>query len=87
MISRIPPLAISAYTVTSAVGHGRAALLDALRAPRSGLRRNDFGTQPLDCWIGRVAGVEEEPLPAAYAHWDCRNNRLAWLGLRQDGFL
>lgn len=69
------------------MGRGRAALLNALRARRNGLRRNDFGTQPLDCWIGRVAGVEEEPMPPAFAHWDCRNNRLAWLGLRQDGFL
>jgi 3-oxoacyl-[acyl-carrier-protein] synthase-1 len=87
VISRIPPLAIAAYTVTSAAGHGRAALLAALRTRASGLRRNDFGTQPLDCWIGRVADVEDAPLPAPYAHWDCRNNRLAWLGLRQDGFL
>src|SRR6185312_16073378 len=23
----------------------------------------------------------------ALADWDCRNNRLAWLGLRQDGFI
>jgi 3-oxoacyl-[acyl-carrier-protein] synthase-1 len=26
------------------------------------------------------------PLPARWAHWDCRNNRLAWLGLQGDGF-
>src|SRR3546814_16120855 len=26
-------------------------------------------------------------LPATRAAWDCRNNRLAWLGLQQDGFL
>ncbi|HEY8682335.1 MAG TPA: beta-ketoacyl-ACP synthase, partial [Rhodanobacter sp.] len=42
---------------------------------------------PLACWIGRVDGVEDEALPAAHAVWEARNNRLAWLGLNQDGFL
>jgi 3-oxoacyl-[acyl-carrier-protein] synthase-1 len=26
------------------------------------------------------------PLPAVLADFDCRNNRLAWLGVQQDGF-
>jgi len=42
---------------------------------------------PLECWIGRVAGLEEEPLPPDLAEWDCRNNRLAWVALQQDGFV
>lgn len=81
------PLAISAWTATSALGRGLDAHLAALRQGRSGLRPNDFSSAPLACWIGRVDGVEEAPLPAAHARWECRNNRLAWLGLRQDGFL
>jgi 3-oxoacyl-[acyl-carrier-protein] synthase-1 len=81
------PLAITAYTTTSALGHGVAAQLDALRQGRSGLRRNDISSAPLDCWIGRVEGVESAALPASMAAWECRNNRLAWLGLKQDGFL
>ena len=52
-----------------------------------GLRANDFSSAPLDCFIGRVDGVEEAPLPGKFARWDCRNNRLAWLGLQQDGVL
>ncbi|NKJ21871.1 beta-ketoacyl-[acyl-carrier-protein] synthase family protein [Dyella sp. SG609] len=83
----IHPLAVSAYTVTSALGHGVADHLRALEAARGGLRPNDFGDAPLACWIGRVDGVEDAPLPAAFAAWECRNNRLAWLGLQQDGFL
>ena len=82
-----PPLAVTAYTATSALGHGLAAQLDALAHGRSGLRPNDFGSAPLACWIGRVEGVEATALPPALADWDCRNNRLAWLGLRQDGFI
>ena len=83
----MPPLAIRAYTATTALGRGRDAQLDALRARRGGLRRNDFGSDPLECWIGRVDGLEDAPLPEAFAHWECRNNRLAWLALQQDGVL
>ncbi|HEV2678896.1 MAG TPA: beta-ketoacyl synthase N-terminal-like domain-containing protein, partial [Rhodanobacter sp.] len=81
------PLAITAYTATSAIGQGRAAHLDALRATRSGLRPNDFSGAPLGCWIGRVDGAEDVVLPAALSVWACRNNQLAWLALHQDGFL
>ncbi|OOG53582.1 beta-ketoacyl-[acyl-carrier-protein] synthase family protein [Rhodanobacter sp. C03] len=81
------PLAITAYTATSAIGHGLTAQLDALQHSRSGLRPNDFSSTPLDCWIGRVDGVEDTALPATLSAWECRNNRLAWLGLNQDGFL
>ncbi|MBS0382631.1 MAG: beta-ketoacyl-ACP synthase [Proteobacteria bacterium] len=87
MPSRIEPLAITRYSATSALGRGLAEHLDALRAGRSGLRINDFSCAQLDCRIGRVAGVESVALPASLNHWECRNNRLAWLGLQQDGLL
>lgn len=80
------PLAITAYSLCSAAGDGQVATLRALRERRSGLRRNDFGTAPLATWIGRVAGLEEQALPAPLHEWDCRNNRLAWRGLVADGF-
>jgi 3-oxoacyl-[acyl-carrier-protein] synthase-1 len=83
----MPPLSIRAYTATSALGRGLDAHADALLASRGGLQPNDFSSAPLDCWIGRVAGLEEEPLPPELAEWECRNNRLAWLALRQDGFI
>ena len=61
----MPPLAIRAYTATTALGDGRAAQLAALRERRGGLRRNDFSAAaPLDTWIGRVDGLEEAALPA-----------------------
>ncbi|WP_291183652.1 beta-ketoacyl-ACP synthase [Dokdonella sp.] len=87
MPSRIPPLAITAYTATSALGRGRDAHAAALHARRSGLRANDFTREPLPCAIGRVDGVEAAALPPAQAGHDSRNNRLAWLGLGADGFL
>ena len=82
----MPALAIRAYTATTALGRGRQAQADALEHRRSGLRANDFGGEDrLPCWIGRVDGLEELPLPEALSGWECRNNRLAWLALQQDG--
>ena len=83
----MPPLSIRAYTATSALGRGLDAHAEAIAASRGGLTPNDFSSAPLDCWIGRVTGLENEPLPPALAAWECRNNRLAWLALRQDGFI
>ena len=82
----ITPLAIPAFTATSALGQGRADHWQAMLQARTGLRANDFSSTDLPCWIGRVEGLEDAPLPVALAPWECRNNRLAWLGLNQDGF-
>ncbi|HKQ11811.1 MAG TPA: beta-ketoacyl-[acyl-carrier-protein] synthase family protein [Steroidobacteraceae bacterium] len=81
------PLRVTAYTVCTAAGTGRAATLRALAERHSGLTRNDFGPSPLATWIGRVPGLEDEPLPARWAEWECRNNRLAWRGLVADDFV
>jgi 3-oxoacyl-[acyl-carrier-protein] synthase-1 len=96
----ITPLRIRAYTACSALGRGRTATLQALRTRQSGLRPNDItgsgeagdrGAEPtagaIPTWIGRVAGLESERLPAPLAQWECRNNRLAWLALTQDRFV
>jgi 3-oxoacyl-[acyl-carrier-protein] synthase-1 len=81
------PLAVTAYTATSALGRGAGAMLEALRNGTSGLKPNDFDrAAELRTWIGRVAGLEEEPVTGALAAFDCRNNRLAQLGLAQDAF-
>src|SRR5699024_7174237 len=80
-------LAVSAYTATTALGPGRGALWRGLECGQTGLTRCDFDGADLDTWIGRVPGVEAVILPDALANWDCRNNRLAELGLQQDGFV
>jgi 3-oxoacyl-[acyl-carrier-protein] synthase-1 len=85
MSSAMPPLAITARTATTACGPGLAALSAAVAARRSGLRRNDFSATALETWIGRVDGLESVELPEHLFGWDCRNNRLAWFALQQDG--
>ena len=86
MPARIPPVAITAFTATCAAGRGTRALATALRERRGGLVANDLAAQPLPCYVGRVAGLESAALPEQLASFDSRNNRLAWLGLIQDGF-
>ena len=80
-------LLLKEYTATSCVGHGRLALLEALRGQRGGLEPCRFETAAIDTWTGEVAGIEAQQLPAALRTFDCRNNRLAQLGLQQDGFM
>jgi len=80
------PLAISALTVVSAMGRGLHATRESLHARQGGLRPCDFADATLPGWIGRVAGIEAHRLPAEFARFDCRNNRLADLALATDGF-
>lgn len=87
MKPRLQPLLISRYTATSCIGTGLAATREALAAGRSGLTPCDFETVALDTWIGRVPHLEEVVLSPVLADYDCRNNRLALLGLLQDGFV
>ncbi len=80
-------LPIAASTLTNACGVGMAAVRHAFLTGSSGLRRNDFKpAAALATWIGRVDALESLRLPAALAAYDCRNNRLAYLALEQDGF-
>jgi len=84
--SRTAPLAVTAHTATCAAARGTAGLARALAARTGGLVPNDFSSRPLPCWIGRVGGLETEPLPPAWSAWESRNHRLAWLAMNQDGF-
>ena len=82
----IDPVSVTAMTTSSSIGLGKGAMLSALISSGCGLRPNDFGDDPLPTWVGRVDGLEI-PLPEHLLNWDCRSNRLAWLGLRADDFL
>ncbi|HTC39640.1 MAG TPA: beta-ketoacyl-[acyl-carrier-protein] synthase family protein [Steroidobacteraceae bacterium] len=80
------PLLLAQFTATSCIGTGVAPTLASLVEQRSGLRRCDFETVKIDTHIGEVPGVDAQQLPATLRIFDCRNNRLAELALRQDGF-
>ena len=80
------PLHLSHYTAVSCLGHGLEAHRAALLARRSGLARCDFDGLDLATWTGTVADVDQQRLPPELHDYGCRNNRLAQLGLVQDGF-
>ncbi len=80
------PLAITDFTLVSALGHGRAPTLAALQSGRTGLARQDFESAALGAWLGVAAGVDDFSIQGELAEHDCRNNRLAELALRADGF-
>jgi 3-oxoacyl-[acyl-carrier-protein] synthase I len=80
------PLAVSNYTLVTALGHGRDATLAALKTDRTGLASQPFETAKLDTWLGVVDEADTLALTGELASFDCRNNRLAELGLRADGF-
>ena len=81
------PLVLTHFTATSCIGRGLRETLGTLQERRTGLAPCKFETVELDTYVGEVAGVDAEPLPGRLANFNCRNNRLAHLGLRQDAFL
>jgi 3-oxoacyl-[acyl-carrier-protein] synthase-1 len=80
-------LHIRACTTTSAIGRGLDAHYQALSYNQGGLHACDFDDVDLQTWIGRVEGLEDEPITGVLSDYDCRNNRLAQAGLNQDNFL
>ena len=79
-------LQLTHFTATSCLGRGLTATLAALEAAHSGLAPCHFETAELQTYIGEVADVDAVRLPPPLQCFDCRNNRLAQLGLMQDGF-
>jgi 3-oxoacyl-[acyl-carrier-protein] synthase-1 len=77
---------ISHFTATSSIGRGLPQTLGALRERRAGLAPCAFDTVDVATFVGEVPGVDDVRLPEHLAAFDCRNNRLAYLGLMQDGF-
>ncbi len=80
------PLVISHFSLVNSLGAGWQQTLAALNEKRSGLAACDFETVALDTCIGRVAGLEEFRVRSDLNAYDCRNNRLAQLGLEADGY-
>lgn len=72
--------------MTSCIGRGLNQTLTAIRQQRSGLAPCTFDTVDLPIFIGEVNGVDATQIVPELAAFDCRNNRLAQLGLEQDGF-
>jgi 3-oxoacyl-[acyl-carrier-protein] synthase-1 len=79
-------LLLSHFTLTTCLGRGLTTNIAALRDKRNGLAPCRFETVQLSTFVGEIDGIDDEQLPPALADFDCRNNRLAQLGLEQDDF-
>ncbi len=86
MLALKRPFAVTSTALVTAVGRTKLDHRQALREGRSGLTRCDLPHVDLDTMIGRVAGLEDEPLAGDLSSFDCRNNSLAMAGLNADGF-
>ncbi|MGH8677655.1 MAG: beta-ketoacyl-[acyl-carrier-protein] synthase family protein [Burkholderiales bacterium] len=80
------PLIVTQFTAANALGLGARATLAALEDNRTGLIACDFETAVLDTFVGRIGDTVLLPLRTDLTEFDCRNNRIAQLALRQDGF-
>ncbi|HLK71865.1 MAG TPA: beta-ketoacyl-ACP synthase [Steroidobacteraceae bacterium] len=74
------------FTAASALGLGRRETLRALETERGGLAPCRFQRTRLATYVGEVPEVDAVPIPPQLAAYNCRNNRLAQLGLSLDGF-
>lgn len=80
----MPPVFVDSYTLTAATGTGLAAIRESVANGRTGLTDRAWPDCDIDTWYGRVTDLDAAP-PLDDA-WNSRNNRLARLGLEQDGF-
>lgn len=78
---------VESHTLSCAAGVGLAAVRKSIAAGRTGLQPKAWPAATLDTWMGPVpADLDQGDWLAPMDAWDSRNNRLAWLGLQQDGF-
>ncbi|HEY1503254.1 MAG TPA: beta-ketoacyl-[acyl-carrier-protein] synthase family protein [Stellaceae bacterium] len=80
------PIALRDFTLVTCLGAGRDRTIEALRAETSGLSPCDFPGVEFPTHVGAVPGLDR-PLEGDLAGFDCRNNRLAALTLREDSFI
>jgi len=80
------PLVLSKFTATSCIGRGTEETLASIVGERTGLAPCRFETVRLDTHVGEVTDVDARGLSQEWHRYDCRNNRLAEIGLMQDGF-
>jgi len=82
----VQPLFLNRYAIASSSAIGLEATVQALQNMRSGLAPCAFETVHLDTFAGQIADTSLAPVRTDLAQFECRNNRVAQLCIRQDGF-
>src|SRR5437868_1604140 len=81
------PVLLSAYTMTSCLGHGLEATRGALAVGESRLAPCAFETVALDTFTGEIPSLDATRLPPGLERFDCSNNRAAEAGISRDDFV
>lgn len=79
------PVALRDFTLVTSLGAGCDRTIAALQAGTSGLSPCSFAGVQFPTHVGEVPGLDK-PLEGKLAAFDCRNNRLAALALKEDNF-
>ncbi len=82
---KIQPTYVTAYTLTSSLGHGNVATTQSLHAGRGGLRFYQL-REGGDTWIGLIDKFADIPIDGALSRYDCRTNRLLRGAISCDNF-
>jgi len=82
----IPSLKITAASLVNALGRGKTGVWQNISREESGLRQARYPGLEFETWIGEVEAAAAYPLEVKLDKFNCRNNRLAKLGLDSDGF-
>ncbi len=82
----MPALKITATSLVNALGQGKAEVWQKICRDQSGLRPATYPGLEFATWTGDVEAAASYPLEPGLDRFNCRNNRLAKLGLDNDGF-
>ena len=85
-LKNLDPVSVSAYTLTCAAGRGMAEVRQSVTAGRTGLTCDAWPGSDVHSVFGQVPGLYDTGL-AIDADDECRNNRLALVGLGNDRFI
>lgn len=85
-MNTVLPVSVTASTMVTNCGRGKARMLAALENAVSGLRQQSYPGLGFTTWLGKVDGVEQVQLETDLQHYTCRNNQLAKLALDTDQF-
>lgn len=87
LIKKMEPIIISSFTCVNSLGVGVADVAHKLIHQKSGLQYCKFPGAELNTYVGEVTGLDEQTINGPLKKFDCRNNRLAKIGMESDGFV
>jgi len=86
MVKKIKPLSITASSLVTAAGCGKQIVLDAIQNNKTALRNISYPGLNFNTWLGKINDIDNVELESSLQSYNCRNNKLAKLGLDTDNF-